>query len=82
MRVSDVELTRSAPRDYGNRAAAVRALMLGAAGDINLGVTDKAGQRTANKGAGMPRRRDVGIVQHGMTKAAQHRTLARFGLRQ
>ena len=38
--------------DERNRSAAVRSLVLGAAGDVNLRVPDKAGQRAADEGAG------------------------------
>ena len=53
--VSDRAL-KSLTRDDRDRAAAVRALMLGAAGDINFGVSDESRQRAANKRARMARR--------------------------
>ena len=43
-------------RDDRDRAAAIRPLMLRAARDIDLGMSDKPRQRAADKGARMPRR--------------------------
>jgi hypothetical protein len=42
--------------DQRHRSAAVRTLMLGAAGHIDLRMPDQAGQRAADEGAGVPGR--------------------------
>ena len=68
--------------DQRDRPAAVRALMLGAAGDIDLRVADKARQGAADEGARMAGGRNVGIVQHGVAVAAQAAVVAGLGLRQ
>ena len=39
--------------DQGNRPATIRALVLGAAGYVNLRVANQAGKRAADEGAGM-----------------------------
>ena len=62
--------------DYGHRSAAVGALMLGAAGDVDLGVADQARQRAGDERAGMACRRDIGIIQHAMTMPAQEAIVA------
>ena len=52
--------------------------MLGAARDIKLRMPDQAGQRAADKCAGMACRRNIGIVQHGVPVAAQAAIMARL----
>src|SRR5258708_26294633 len=52
--------------DERNRSAAVRSLVLGAAGNIDFGVPDKSRERSTDEGARVARGGDVGIVQHGM----------------
>ena len=64
-----------APNDR-DRAAAGRALVLGAAGDVEHGVADHAGQHAADQGAGVAGRMDVAVVEHGVAPAAD---LARSG---
>ena len=49
---------------------AVAALVLGAAGDVEHGVADHAGQYAAHQGAGVARRVDVAVVEHGVAAAA------------
>ena len=45
--------------DDGDRAAAVRSLVLGAAGDVDLGVADEAGEHAADEAAGVAGGGDV-----------------------
>ena len=54
--------------------------MLGAAGDVEQGVADHAGQHAAHQGAGVARRVDVTVVQHGMAPAANLARRRCFGL--
>ena len=56
--------------DHRDRAAAGRSLVLGAAGYIDGAGSRQAGDQSADGGAGMARRADVGVVEHGMAKAA------------
>ena len=55
--------------------------MFGAAGDIDLGVSDQAGERATDKGPRVTRRRDVGIIEHGVAVSAQLAVMAGFGRR-
>ena len=64
-----VSLSRAA-RDDGDGTAAVRALMLGAAGHEELGMADDAGEHAADEGAGMAGGGDVAVVEHGVAAAA------------
>src|SRR6266851_8383229 len=66
--------------DERNRPAAVRSLVLGAAGDVDLRVPDEARERAADEGAGVAGRGNVGIVEHGVAVAAQSAVVARLGL--
>src|ERR1700730_12592282 len=65
--------------DERSRAAAVRSLVLGAAGNIDFGVPDKRRKRPTDEGARVARGGDVGIVQHGMAVTAPASVVA--GLR-
>ena len=64
--------------DDGDRAAAVRPLMLGAAGDEDLGVADEAGERAGDEGAGVAGRGNVAVVEHRVAVAAQDARRARL----
>src|SRR6266404_5473012 len=66
--------------DERNRSAAVRSLVLGAAGNIDFGVPDKSRKRPTDEGARVARGGDVGIVQHGMAVTAQLSVVAGLGL--
>src|SRR5258707_15279870 len=67
-------------RDDRHRRAARRALVLGAAGDVEHCVADHAGQHAAHQRAGVARRMDVAIVEHGMAPAANLARRRCFGL--
>ena len=54
--------------------------MLGTAGDIDFRVADQPRQRAADEGAGVPGRRDVGVVEHGVAMTAQAAIVAGLGL--
>ena len=54
--------------------------MLGAARHVDFRVPDEAGQRAADKGAGVAGGGDVRIVQHGVAMAAQPAVVAGLGL--
>ena len=54
--------------------------MLGAAGDVDLGVPDQSRERPADEGTRVTRGGDVGIVQHGMAVTTQPPVVARLGL--
>src|ERR1700741_3396 len=66
--------------DERNRSAAVRSLVLGAAGNIDFGGPDKRRKRPTDEGARVARGGDVGIVQHGMAVTAQLSVVAGLGL--
>ena len=66
--------------DQRHRPAAVRALMLGAARDVNLRMPDQPGQRAADKRARVPRRGNVAVVEHRVAIAAQAAVVAGLGL--
>src|SRR5260370_18529073 len=57
-------------RDDRHRRAARRALVLGAAGDVEQRVADDAGQDASHQRAGVARRVEVAAVHHGVTPAA------------
>src|SRR3981081_1155503 len=67
-------------RDDRHQRAARRALVLGAAGDVEHCVADDAGQDAAHQRAGMARRLGVVVVQHGVTPAAVFTGRRCFGL--
>ena len=54
--------------------------MLGAARHVDFRVPDEAGQRAADKGAGVAGGGDVRIVQHGVAMAAEPAVVAGLGL--
>ena len=56
--------------------------MLGAAGNENLRVSDEPAECAGDERARVPRRRNIGIVEHGVTMAAQAPAAARLGLGQ
>src|SRR5438270_2970998 len=74
-------LSNSLPDD-GDRSATIRALMFGAAGDMNLRVADDASERASDERTGVARRRNIGIIQHCVALAAQQSVVTGFGLGQ
>src|SRR6185503_6968688 len=69
-----------APHDQRHRPAAIRALVLGAAGHEDFGMTDEAAERAGDESAGVAGGGDVGIIEHGMAIAAQVAAAAGLGL--
>ncbi len=67
-------------RDDRDRPAAVRPLMLGAAGDVDFRVADEAGERAGDEGARVAGGGDVAVVEHRVAEAAQFPVRARLGL--
>jgi hypothetical protein len=46
--------------------------MFRSAGNIDGTTSRQAADKSANGGAGVPRRSDIGVVEHGVTKPAHH----------
>ena len=65
--------------NQGYRPSPVRALVLSAAGDVNLGVSYESCKRAAHKGPRVAGRRNIGIVEHSVAVTAQSAVMA--GLR-
>ena len=63
-----------------DRAAAVRPLMLGAAGDIDFRVSDETRQRAGDECAGVARGGNIPVVEHRVTITAQRSRRARLRL--
>jgi hypothetical protein len=57
-------------RNRRDETAAIRALMLCAAGDEDAAVADDARHKSAERAAHMALRVDVGVIEHGVTVAA------------
>src|SRR5882757_6049102 len=60
----------SSSGDHRDRAAAGWPLMLGAAGDVDETSARHPADQPAHGSAGMTRRGDVGVLQHGMAETA------------
>jgi len=60
------------PHDQRDRSAAVRPLVLGAAGHEQFRMADETGEGATGEGAGVAGGTDVGIVEHGVAVAAEH----------
>ena len=70
----------SSSGDHRDRAAAGRPLMLGAAGDVDETGARRPADQPAYRSAGVTRRGDVGILQHGVAEAADEAIRRRLGL--
>jgi len=53
--------------------------MLGTARDVDFGVTDETRERATDKGTGVARGGNVGVVQHGVAVATQQAVVTRLG---
>ena len=62
--------SRSHPRDNGDWTAARRALMLGAARDVDRARTGEPTDQPADCGPGVTGGTDIRILQHGVAEAA------------
>src|SRR5262249_39097713 len=69
-------------RNDGDGPSAIGSLMLGAAGDENLGMTHEACKNARDEGAGVTGRRNVAVVEHGMAVTAQLSAAAGLCFRQ
>src|SRR5476649_2451064 len=66
--------------DHRHRSATGRTLMLGATGNIHGGLSDNGGDNGAYDSACMASRADVGVVEHGVARAAHSAVGACLGL--
>ena len=66
--------------DHCNRTAARRSLVLGASRNVDRRSSDYRGYYRADRGARVPGRIDVRVVEHGMACFAHQAVRARFGL--
>ena len=65
--------------NHRHRSAAGRSLVLGAAGNIDSARPRESADQSADRGTGVARRADIGIIEHGMAEAT-HATVGRsFG---
>ena len=64
------DLWAVAIHDQSDWTTAIGTLVFRTARDVNLCVTEDAGERATDKSAGMAGRRNVGVVEHGMAMAA------------